>query len=588
MGLFQPLADTMETASGTPLSVDSSTPVTDPYTLAYGTFIPMQVLIHSRELYNAEDNPIYLPNFKPILGASGILQEHGDEIDTINSALSPTGWYTRYIKSWTYPSPMDLLFYYGWLNSFNYGTNQWNNEKVAQDFAKYSLVIFGDGIQNPGHGDYANTQIIIPRVRALNNNAQVFGYVTVNQSLANFKTKVDQWDNLHVNGIFMDEAGYDYGTTRSGLNERIDYVRTKTYANVCFVNCWNMDHIIGINNDPSYPNSTYNPNLVASHLTANDWYLLESFPVNTAAYGGGGYESKFEWAVRAVKADGHRYTYGIKLAAVSVINNSNSKGQSLFNFSFVSATMWNLDAHGSSDTNYGSSSATVTMWSRPRTEGLGREWVASPAVQVDVGDSDKYYRYVDYGRMILDFSSGSETSDIEKFTPEDSFVIRFSPADLTDGTLPAPAKTTSSGNPVTGLAYDAATEESMYGSFEVPSKWKDNTNIVVKIYYFNDYSQTDVKVCRWAIDYQTYSNLDKISDKTTTKIVVNHSLPNNVAADTFMETSLTMNYNDANNPLTRGKTVPFRIYRDCTNVADTMSNDAIMFIVSFDCEREVI
>jgi hypothetical protein len=483
---------------------------------------------------------------------------------------------------------MDLLIYYGWLNSFNYGVNQWSNEKVAQDCAKYALLVFGDGIQNPAHGDYANTQVIIPRIQALNNNAKIFGYVTANQTIENFKTKVDQWDNLHVNGIFIDEAGYDYGTTRSGLNERIDYVHNKTYANICFVNCWDMDHIVGTDNDPSYPNSTYNPGLEASKLTSDDWYLLESFPVNTSAYGGGGYESKSDWAARAVKADGHRYTYGIHLAAVSVINNSNSKGQSLFNFSFVSATMWNLDAHGSSDTSYGASSAIVTMWNRPRTEGLGREWAPSPSVQQDVGDADKYYRYVDYGRMVLDFSSGAETSDIEKFTPEDSFVIRFSPADLTDGALPSPAKTTSSGNPVTGLAFDDTTEESMYGSFEVPSKWKDNTNIVVKVYYFNDYSQTGDKVCRWAIDYQTYSNLDKISDKTITTITVDHALTTDVDADTFMEATLSLNYNDSNNPLARGKTIPFRIYRDCTNAADTMSNDAVLFILSFDCEREVI
>jgi hypothetical protein len=235
MGIFKPLADSMQTVSGTDLDVDSSTIVIDPHTLVSGTFIPMQVLVHRRDIYNDEENPLYVPTLQPILGTNGILQDHANNISAINTALSPLGWYTQYIKSWTYPSPMDILFYYGWLNSFNYSTNSWNNEKIAKDMAKYNYLVFGDGIQAPTHGDYANTQIIIPRIQALNQHAKIFGYVSVNQTLSSFQTKVDQWNNLGVDGIFMDEAGYDYGKTRSEFNDIVDYVHGKTNANICLL-----------------------------------------------------------------------------------------------------------------------------------------------------------------------------------------------------------------------------------------------------------------------------------------------------------------------------------------------------------------
>jgi hypothetical protein len=285
--------------------------------------------------------------------------------------------------------------------------------------AQYSLLVFGDGIQDPNHPDYANTQIIIPRIKQLNPYAKIFGYVSVNQALVDFETKVNQWETLQVAGIFMDEAGYDHGTPatngRDAFNTKVDFVHGKTYASLCFVNAWNMDNIIGTADDPSYPNSTWNPSLNASHLTENDWYLLESFAVNTTAYSGNaGYADKATWAARGEKAKGHRYEYGINLAAAAIINNDNVAGEDLFDFHFISSLMYSLDAQGSSDTSYGASGA-VDWWPRPDVIGMGRLYSLSPSVQEDAGDADVYLRYVDAGRFKLDFSTGAQLSSITKW-----------------------------------------------------------------------------------------------------------------------------------------------------------------------------
>ena len=393
--------------------------VTDPRSGIEGPFGIMQPLINRRELFNDSENPVYLPDHTPLLGASGLVQGNTDRIANIETIHTKLGWHNQEVQTANYHSPHDMLIYYGWLNSFNSADNGWDNENVAQDLSKYNILVFGDGLQNTGHGDYSNTQIIIPRIQALNPDVLIFGYVTANQSLANFQTKVDQWGDLGVDGIFIDEAGYDNGTTRAEFNERVDYVHGGTVANYVFANAWNTNHILGTDEDTSYPNETWNSDLVESSLTEDDWILLESFPINTTAYSGNnGYEGKAEWATRGVNMNTLRATYGVNFAAAGIINDDNSNGQDLFDFGFISALMWSLNAFGVSDTSYGSSSAKGKYWPRPDISKLVSLWTLNPAVQLDLNDNDVYHRRLELARLTLDFSSGAHSSAITLYSPE--------------------------------------------------------------------------------------------------------------------------------------------------------------------------
>jgi hypothetical protein len=395
--------------------VNANAEVTDPDTGKKGPFYLMQQLEMRKDLYNDTENPLYKVGHTPILGVTGILTDHANRVLNLETIHGKYGWHSMTIIGATYKRPLDLLIYYGYPNSFNSGTNGWVNEKVAQDMAKYSLIVLGDTVEDPAHPDYANTQVIIPRIKALNPNALIFGYVACAQTLSNFQTKVGQWNTLQVHGIFMDEAGYDYGKTRAEFNTMVDYIHGRTYANLCFANAWNTDNILGTANDASFPNSTYNPSLVQSNLNYNDWILLESFPVNTAAYSGnGGYESKSDWYVRGQKIIDLRATYLVNFVGSCVINNGNASGAALFNFGFISSMMYNLESFGSSDTNYASSSAAVTWWTRPDVSNIGKNWSLYPVVQNDVGDADVYHRYVENAKMSLDFSTGAQLSSITK------------------------------------------------------------------------------------------------------------------------------------------------------------------------------
>jgi hypothetical protein len=398
--------------------LNETTIVTDPVSNISGPYHLMELLNHRKDLYNDDENPLYEEEFTPILGAGGYLVDHATRINSLETIHAKLGWHNQEVQQGKYTRPKDLLIYYGWLNSFNSAQHAWYNEKVAQEMARYSLLVFGNGLQDPTHGDYVNTQIIIPRIKALNPSALIFGYVTVNQTLANFKSKVDQWDTLQVHGIFMDEAGYDYGKTRAEFNERVDYVHGKTYAKLAFANACNTDHVLGITDDTTYPNATYNDPLTASKLNISDWILLESFPINTTAYTAStpdGYEPKGDWASRGVKAINLRATYGVNFAGSGIINNGNAGETDLFNFGFISALMFSLDGFGTSDTSYGASSAKTKFIARPDVSKMGVVWSLNPAVQLDTLDADVYHRYVENAKLTLDFSDSAQLSSITKY-----------------------------------------------------------------------------------------------------------------------------------------------------------------------------
>lgn len=378
----------------------------------------MNMLTMMRELYNAEDNPVYVPEFQPILGEEGWGEEQASRILSLEAIHGKAGWHRQEIFAYGRQRSQDLLIYYGYLNSFNSAVNQWDNEKVAQDMAKYNLIVLGAGLQHPEHPDYANTQIIIARIKALNPTTKIFGYVSMQAPLEDeFVAIVEGWDILEVHGIFIDEAGYDYGspeTNRRGVMvEKVDIIHSMPFANICFVNAWNMDHIIGLEDDPSYPNETWNRDMEESGLGDNDWYLLESFAVNTLNYSKGeGYATKEDWAARGVKAQNHRITYKINLASVGIINDDNPTGQDLFQFSFVSALMWSLEANGTSSDYYGAGTAQVAYWGRASTSEMGKLWNLSASVQED---KEVFLRYVDHGRFKLDFTPESQVGLIEKY-----------------------------------------------------------------------------------------------------------------------------------------------------------------------------
>lgn len=274
-------------------------------------------------------------------------------------------------------TPKNLLIFYGWPSCFNSAVNGWDVNKVAEDMSRYDVIVLGAGLQDPTHGDHINTVAVISKIKTLKPSVSIFGYVTILQTYASFRTQVLAWDAMNVSGIFCDEAGYDFGTVatngRVAFNEKLGLLHACKL--LAFVNAWNPDHVLGVVNDSTFPNSIYNPDNIPSLVRKVDWYLFESLAVNDSAYSGD-LEPQAQYMARMVKAS--RYTERVQMASVGIIDVVNP---AKFNFLWVAGVMGGMDAVGSADSLYGASSATTHWYERPQDWPWGNYYESSPIVQ---------------------------------------------------------------------------------------------------------------------------------------------------------------------------------------------------------------
>lgn len=386
---------------------DNHSIFTDSVTQKKGPISIILPLHNERELLNPPGSPLYVEGFV------GVVERVG-QYDIVHGK---TGWHRAEIIEAHYRGHENLLIFYAGLSSLN---GLWNVEDVAHEMSKYGVIVLPATIEVPAHWDYTNTTAIIARIKELNPRTKMFGYADTTLAQGAFEARVNDWKTLGVHGIFMDRAGYDFGTVgtngRAAFNTKVEYIHDE--VGLVMANSWNMDHVLGVEDDAGKPNSTYNPSLVASKLTHNDWYLLESWPVNTqtadASYVDN-IEVKADWAARGAKAIARRSVFGINLAAVGIIETGHTDGQALSDFHHISARMFSLDAAGTSDHNYGASSASAYWWTRPDFRDMGQQSWLNPTVRVDGTDDDIYWRYCQFSRLKLDFSSGAKTSLITKW-----------------------------------------------------------------------------------------------------------------------------------------------------------------------------
>jgi len=160
--------------------------------------------------------------------------------------------------------------------------------------------------------------------------------------------------------------------------------------------------------------------------------------------------------------------------------------------------------------------------------------------------------------------------------------VQFPYGGLFEGETRAPGIATV--GPVSGYVFDSSTVEYLYGSFRVPSFYRADTDIIAKIHWMNDSAQTGDNDVVWGIGYHTYVDTETYGSKTTTTRTVTDGPGNNAVAGTFTISSITLEYDDANNPLNASDVVSFRIYRDASNGSDDLTNDAALLLLTFEIE----
>lgn len=178
-----------------------------------------------------------------------------------------------------------LLIYYGFPIAFKgiWGTNG----VIADISANYKYWVVGHTYQEPTHAEYASTTAIIQGVRAA--GVKVYGYIPLGTSNYNYTIQeigdiTDQWAAIGVDGIFLDEFGFDYGSTRQRQVDAVSAIHAKGLP-IC-ANAWVFEEFAcDTLAETGWPVGdwkynrwlTYNPNDIASPAAPGDSFLIENF-----------------------------------------------------------------------------------------------------------------------------------------------------------------------------------------------------------------------------------------------------------------------------------------------------------------------
>lgn len=280
--------------------------------------------------------------------------------ETGNVSLTGAVTADRLVSNRVYQRPYKLLIYYGTPQGVN---GKYENNYAAQTFSRWDYVVFGAGLEDPGNVYNSSTQTIISKMHSLNAQVKVFGYIDVgvttgNYSISQLQTFVNQWKTIGADSIFMDVAGYDFHVSRSRLNTILDYIHGQGMNAI--VNAFTPADVMGSNVD-----ATYNPTGTPTHMNASDFYLLESWVVNTSSYTThNGFAITSDIKTRGDSATSYRSSLGVKILSVGVVDYSSYTDEQItryFKMNEAASMAFSLDGYGIGATNYSSIAPNVNV-----------------------------------------------------------------------------------------------------------------------------------------------------------------------------------------------------------------------------------
>ncbi len=233
--------------------------------------------------------------------------------------------------------PKTLLIYYGWPSALNSAVNGWNLANVAADLGQYDYVVLGDELEKASHGDHNNTVTILAHQAMA--NTVVFGYIdlgvtTQNLTIDEVKLRIDEWKATGAAAIFLDDFGYDFGTTRARQNAVVSYAHAQGLP--VMANAWRPEDAFGSDVDP-----TYNPAGLAPSLNSSDFYLYESHQIIV-----GQYATAADWQNKAQVVAGYKAALGFKVMSVTTNDANNGYAEDKFFYAWCSALDVRSRSHG--------------------------------------------------------------------------------------------------------------------------------------------------------------------------------------------------------------------------------------------------
>lgn len=182
-----------------------------------------------------------------------------------------------------------MLIFYGYPSLINGARSL---QEAATHFAPYSIVILGDGLQDPRHPNHEATRNLVGQLPQV----KFFGYVDLgvhsphhvvqNLEQTEICARTSAWKAVGVVGVLLDDYGYDFATTRLRQTEAVQAAHDQGLSVIA--NSWDPRHALDSEAGPA------NPKGLPSPLGMGDYYLYESYLVSN-----GDWSSFKSWRAKA-------------------------------------------------------------------------------------------------------------------------------------------------------------------------------------------------------------------------------------------------------------------------------------------------
>ncbi|MCB9464476.1 MAG: hypothetical protein H6682_12360 [Candidatus Eisenbacteria bacterium] len=310
--------------------------------------------------------------------------------------------------------PRDLLIYYSWPSLIN-GSGG-DVALAAAEFGAYDDVVFGDLIETPEHPDHANTVAILAHPSM--DDTRTFGYIDLgvapgqNLTLAEIETRMQQWQATGVDGIFLDDFGYDYSVTRERQNAAIALAHGLSMPVVA--NAWVPAQALGSDVDP-----IANPDGLPTLLGTGDFYLFESFQIQEGAY-----VPEAQWQAKAESLEGYRQSTGIGVFTVTTMLPEDVYDEAKFHYAWFSGFLYGYESVGWGEYLFSALDALAPFHARPSvspgTAFVGGVVHASPlhwrdtdAGRIRVNTSTHEYAFLDGTSGVGEDAQGTGLADLQ-------------------------------------------------------------------------------------------------------------------------------------------------------------------------------
>lgn len=243
---------------------------------------------------------------------------------------------------------MRLGIYYGYPSLVNGAAGRL--ERAAAVFGDYDVVVLGDGLEfgkqaaggHAEHEEHAFTVQLLQELAHGQHRPEVYGYVDLGRTeqlkAPELAERIALWRQTGADGVFLDEAGYDFGVTRERQNAAVLAAHASGLR--VLLNAFQPRDVFDDARVPLNRAGGGNPRGLPAALTVRDALLLESFAVRE-----GTPETAEEMRARTEAALEARARFGTRVFAIATSSRA-PLSDDLAVYGWWAAAIFGVDAYG--------------------------------------------------------------------------------------------------------------------------------------------------------------------------------------------------------------------------------------------------